>query len=246
MTDVVLREDNGRITTLILNRPDALNAITMEMFEQLRAHIDAIAKAGTDIGCVILRGNGRAFSAGHDLNDIEGGGELENANYQAATLEAFAALPQPTIAAVHGYCFTGALEVALTADIIIVDESTILADTHTQWGLTPVWGMTQRLPRRIGQSRAKDLMFTSRRVAASEAYTIGLVDKVVGDGMLVAEAKTYAELVIANSPYSQSAIKNILAKTDGLRLNDGLDYEYTNSPGAAEDMLERVNKFTKK
>jgi hypothetical protein len=69
---------------------------------------------------------------------------------------------------------------------------------------------------------------------------------VVGDGMLVAEAQTYAELVIANSPYSQSAIKNILAKTDGLRLNDGLDYEYTNSPGAAEDMLERVNKFTKK
>lgn len=246
MTDVVLREDNGRITTLILNRPDALNAITMEMFEQLRAHIDAIVKAGIDIGCVILRGNGRAFSAGHDLNDIDGGGELENASYQAATLEAFAALPQPTIAAVHGYCFTGALEVALAADIIIVDESTILADTHTQWGLTPVWGMTQRLPRRIGQSRAKDLMFTSRRVAASEAYTIGLVDKVVGDGMLVAEAQTYAELVVANSPYSQSAIKTILTKTDGLRLNDGLDYEYTNSPGAAEDMQERVNKFTKK
>ena len=242
MGDVVLREDNGRITTLILNRPDTLNAITMEMFEQLRGHIDAIARAGISIGCVILRGNGRAFSAGHDLNDIEAGSELENANYQAATLEAFAALPQPTIAAVHGYCFTGALEVALAADLIVVDEQAIVADTHTQWGLTPVWGMTQRLPRRIGQSRAKDLMFSSRRVAASEAYAIGLVDKVVAEGMLIAETQAYAESIIANSPYSQSAIKNILAKTDGLRLNDGLDYEYTNSPGAADDMLERVSK----
>jgi enoyl-CoA hydratase/carnithine racemase len=246
MSDVILREDNGRITTLILNKPDTLNAITMEMFEQLRGHIDTIAKAGVTIGCVILRGNGRAFSAGHDLNDIESGGELENANFQAATLEAFAALPQPTIAAIHGYCFTGALEVALAADLIIVDEAAVLADTHAQWGLTPVWGMTQRLPRRIGQSRAKDLMFSSRRVAASEAYTIGLVDKVVGEGMLIAETQAYAELLIAHSPYSQSEVKNILAKTDGLRLNDGLDYEYTNSPGAAEDMLDRINKFTKK
>jgi enoyl-CoA hydratase/carnithine racemase len=246
MSDVILREDNGRITTLILKKPDTLNAITMEMFEQLRGHIDAIAKAGVTIGCVILRGNGRAFSAGHDLNDIESGGELENANFQAATLEAFAALPQPTIAAIHGYCFTGALEVALAADLIIVDEAAVLADTHAQWGLTPVWGMTQRLPRRIGQSRAKDLMFSSRRVAASEAYTIGLVDKVVGEGMLIAETQAYAELLIAHSPYSQSEVKNILAKTDGLRLNDGLDYEYTNSPGAAEDMLDRINKFTKK
>jgi enoyl-CoA hydratase/carnithine racemase len=246
MTDVVLREDNGRITTLILNRPDALNAITMEMFEQLRAHIDDIASAGTAIGCIILCGNGRAFSAGHDLTDIEGGGELENANYQAATLEALAGLPQPTIAAVHGYCFTGALEVALATDLIIVDEKTILADTHTQWGLTPVWGMTQRLPRRIGQSRAKDLMFSSRRVGASEAYSIGLVDKVVGEGQLVQETQAYAESIVVNSPYSQTAIKTILAKTDGLRIDDGLDYEYTNSPGACKDMLERVTKFTKK
>ncbi len=221
MTNLIVREDQGAITHLILNRPESLNAINLEMFKQLRAHIENIAKAGSDVQCVILRGNGRAFSAGHDLNDIAGGEEMDNANYQAGTLELLATLPQPVIACVHGYCFTGALELALATDIMIVDEQTQLADTHSQWGLSPVWGMSQRLPRRVGHARAKDMMFSSRRVGATEAYAIGLVDKVFPAEILLSEVQAYAEQIVANSPHSNRVIKELLSATDGLRLNDG-------------------------
>jgi enoyl-CoA hydratase/carnithine racemase len=105
--------------------------------------------------------------------------------------------------------------------------------------------MTQRLPRRIGVSLAKEMMFSSRRVGAHEALRIGLVDKVFPVDALSAETLAYATLIATNSPYSIRACKQILAATDGLRLHDGLDYEYSNSPGACEDMQARVDSFTK-
>ena len=246
MTELVQKHVADRICTISLNRPDVLNALNIDVFRQLRAVIDSIAEAGDEIGVVILQGNGRAFSAGHDLNDISDGGEDEHGDFEATTLEALAALPQPVIAQVHGYCFTGALEVALAADLIFVDEKTRLADTHSQWGLSPIWGMTQRLPRRVGQARAKDMMFSSRHVYAEEALRIGLVDRVVPVGELADYTRNYALEVAANSSHSHRIYKQLLEATDGFRLHEGLDYEYTNSPGACDDMAERLAAFQNK
>lgn len=244
MEKFIVSDVVDRICTLTLNRPDVLNALHYELFQQLEQSIRDIGSAGEDIACVILRGNGKAFSAGHDLNAIGSGDAIEHSDFEASTLELLASLPQPVIAEVHGYCFTGALELALACDLIFIDTKTKLADTHSKWGLTPVWGMTQRLPRRIGVSRAKDLMFSSRLVKADEALRIGLVDRVVAEGTLAQEVLAYARELAQNSPHSNRICKQILEATDGLRIHDGLDYEYTNSPGMCADMQERIAKFT--
>ncbi|MEH6589681.1 MAG: enoyl-CoA hydratase/isomerase family protein [Halioglobus sp.] len=246
MNDYVLTEFTGRVCTITLNRPEVLNALNHEVFAQLKAALESVAGRGDQIGCVILVGSGKAFSAGHDLNDISSGEEDQHADFEASILELLASLPQPVIAQVHGYCFTGALELALAADLIFIDNQTKLADTHSKWGLSPIWGMTQRLPRRVGAARAKDMMFSSRLVEADEALRIGLVDRVVPAGTLSDVVNEYAKSVIENSSHSHQICKNIIEATDGFRIHEGLDYEYTNSPGACKDMAERLASFQKK
>lgn len=246
MNQSVLMETQGRLCRLTLNRPKVLNALNHEVFTQLEAAIASITSRAEDVGCVILSGSGKAFSAGHDLNDISSDEETTQANFEASVLEALANLPQPVIAQVHGYCFTGALELALAADLIFVDSDTKLADTHSKFGLSPIWGMTQRLPRRIGAARAKEMMFSSRLVAADEALRIGLVDSVVPAGTLADTVTEYALNVAANSPYTHQICKQIMRDTDGFCIREGLDHEYTNSPGTCIDMPERIASFQKK
>lgn len=243
MADLVLVEFEERICTLTLNRPEVLNALNVEVFQQLDEAMQSIINRGQEIACVVLRGAGKAFSAGHDLNDISSGDESAHADFEAALLETLASLPQPVIAQVHGYCFTGALELALAADLIFVDAETRLADTHSKWGLSPVWGMTQRLPRRVGIARAKDMMYSSRLIDAEEAMAIGLVDRVFPCGDLEQGVRDYAMSIAANSAHSHQVCKAILEATDGLRIHEGLDYEYTNSPGMCNDMAQRLAAF---
>ena len=161
--------------TLTLNRPDKLNSLNTAMFEALSAHVDAIALETGSVGCIVVRGAGRAFSAGHDLGSIgdESGGEL---NFQSSVVERLANLPQPVISAVHGHCYTGALELALAGDIVLAAEAARFSDTHAKWGLTPIWGMSQRLPRRIGGPKARELMLTCRTVTGAEAADMGLAN----------------------------------------------------------------------
>ena len=117
MSQLVIVEFDERIARITLNRPEVLNALNIEVFRQLADALEQIAARGDEIGCVIIRGAGKAFSAGHDLNDIDAGAEDAHSEFEAGVLETMAALPQPLIAQVHGYCFTGALEVALAADL---------------------------------------------------------------------------------------------------------------------------------
>lgn len=246
MTDYLLKSIEDGVCTLSLNRPEVMNALNHSLFQALETEIGELAGGAGEVGCVILRGEGRAFSSGHDLRDIEAGSEAEHSQYEATVLEALANLPLPTIAQVHGYCFTGALELALACDLIFVDSATRLADTHSKWGLSPIWGMTQRLPRRIGAARAKDMMFSARLVEADEALSIGLVDRVFEVDDLAGETRAYAGQVVSNSSHSHRVCKQIIEATDGLRLHEGLDYEYTNSPGACSDMQQRIEQFVNK
>ena len=142
MTRLVQREDRDGLATLTLNRPDKLNALTVAMFQQLRDHLLQIAADTEHIGLVVLRGAGKCFSAGHDLADIAHGEHPPQPGFQADTIELLAELPQPVISAVHGHCYTGALELALAGDMIVAAESARFADTHARWALTPVWGMS--------------------------------------------------------------------------------------------------------
>jgi enoyl-CoA hydratase len=228
---LVLREDVGGLCTLTLSRPDKLNAISPALFVELRAHLDALAADGGELGVIVLRGAGKSFCAGVDLTGV-GTLDLAALRQQSRTLEIFAQLPQIVIAAVQGHCFTGGLELALAADWIIAAESARFGDTHGKFGLVPAWGMTQRLPRRVGSSKAIELMATSRRVDGREAERIGLANSCVADDQLDVAVAALAAAVLANSRHSNGVNKRFVHDTDGMSLAQGLAHELFRSPGS--------------
>jgi enoyl-CoA hydratase len=244
MTNLVLRRDTDGLCTLTLNRPEKLNALNVEMFVDLRAHVDDLADQTDSVGCVVFRGSGPCFSAGHDLMDIATGEEPPYPNFQSETIERLANLPQPVITAIHGHCYTGALELALAGDLIISSESARIADTHGRWALTPGWGMSQRLPRRVGTAKAKEMMFTSRIFTGQEAETMGLVNRCVPDDGFDQYVETLARSILANSWFSNQANKYLVDQTDGMRLKDGLRFEIESHRGKGPDAEKRLNAFT--
>lgn len=239
---VVLREDRDGLAILTLNRPDKLNSLTVGMFEELRKHVLALYKDDS-IGCVVLRGAGRCFSAGHDLADIAEGEAVPSRGWHSETLRLMERLPKPVIVAVHGHCYTGALEVALAADFIIAAESAKFGDTHAKWALTPIWGMSQRLPRRVGIATAKRLMFTAEMFGAAEALRIGLAELVVPDAEFDAAIDGIARQILANSPFSHAANKRLLEATDARDMDSGLQWEILNNEGVGPDMQARIGAF---
>lgn len=238
----VTRTDKDGLAILTLNRPDKLNALTVEMFEELRAHVLALYK-DESIGCVVLRGAGKCFSAGHDLADISKGEKVPSRGWHSETLRLLERLPKPVIAAVHGHCYTGALEVALAADFILAAESAKFADTHAKWALTPIWGMSQRLPRRVGIATAKRLMFTAETVKAADALRIGLAEMVVPDAEFEQATGQLAAQILANSPFSHAANKRLLEATDARDMDSGLQWEILNNEGVGPDMQARIGAF---
>ena len=243
MSELVLREDDNGLCTLTLNRPDALNALSPNLFVELRAHINAIGKATDSIGCVILCGKGRSFSAGNDLKAIQSGERAPSRHFQAETLEAIEHLPQPVIAAVQGHCYTGSLELALACDIIVAADNARFADTHGKWGMSPTWGMSQRLPRRVGIGRAKEMMFSGRTVSGAEAVAIGLAVECVPEAQLQQRAVALARTFLANSWFTLRADKMLVNRGLDYTLADGLEFERRTSPGAGPDLQERLKGF---
>ena len=245
MTDLVMRENNGGMALLTLNRPDKLNSLTVGMFRELRSHVSDIAK-DDDVKCVVLRGAGKCFSAGHDLADIAEGEAVPSRGWHSETLRMMEKLSKPVIAAVHGHCYTGALEVALAADFIVAADNARFGDTHAKWALTPIWGMSQRLPRRVGIATAKRLMFTADMIDADEAVRIGLAEYVVPLENFDAEIKALAVKITANSSFSHAANKHLLEATDANPLDAGLQWEVLENEGVGPDMQERIRAFTGK
>jgi len=242
MGDLVLREDAGGVANLTLNRPEKLNALSMELFGELEAHVASIG-ADAAVHVVTLRGAGRGFSAGHDLGGIAEGEAHERPDFQAHVIEALANLPQPVIAGVHGFCFTGALELALGADIILATASAKFADTHARFALVPVWGLSQRLPRRVGTYKAREMMFTCRAYSGVEAAAMGLANICVPDEEFETALAALAAEIAAQSPHSHRANKRLLMETDGLPLAAGLAHEIYTGAGRGPDMQERIAAF---
>lgn len=246
MATLVQREDRDGLAILTLNRPDKLNALTVAMFEELRAHVQQLAADTERIGLVLLRGAGKCFSAGHDLADIAHGERPPAPHFQADTIELLADLPQPVISAVHGHCYTGALELALAGDLIVAAASAKFADTHARWALTPVWGMSQRLPRRVGGAKAQEMTYTARAYTGAEAQAMGLVNWCVPDETFDAELEKFTQSILANSWFSLRANKRLYRETDGLTLRVGLSHEIHRSEGRGPDMDERIARFMDK
>lgn len=235
----VTRHDRDGVATLTLDRPEKLNALDPAMFVELRRHLDAIA-IDERVRCVVLTGAGRAFCAGHDLDAIASHERAPSKHFEPETVDALEQLPQPTVARIHGHCYTGGLELALACDLLIADESARLGDTHGQWGLVPIWGMTVRLPERVGGSTAKELMFTSRRITGAEAAAIGLVDRCVPDDELDATVAALAAEIVANSAGTNRIVKRLLADRGERTRSEALLHEREMPHGRPDDMAERM------
>jgi len=240
--ELVTRTDDGGLCTLTLNRPDKLNSINHAMFVDLDRHVRALESACDNIGCVVVRGAGRCFSAGHDLSDISDG-DTQDFGFESAVIERLANLPQAVVSAVHGHCYTGALELALAGDIILASENARMADTHAKWALTPVWGMSLRLPRRVGFAKAREMMFTARTVTGEQAAAMGLANACYPDASFDAEVSAFVADILANSPYSIAGYKALMAETDGMPLRMGLAHEVHNTRGVGPDMHDRIAAF---
>jgi enoyl-CoA hydratase len=236
---LVLRTDADGVSTLTLNRPEKLNALAPAVFVALRRHLEQLAE-DDEVGCVVLAGAGRAFCAGHDLGEIADGDTTATVDFESSTIDLLEQLPQPTIARIHGYCFTGGLELALACDLLVAAESAVLGDTHGQWGLAPVWGMSVRLPERVGIPTAKALMFTSRRVDGGQAQRLGLVDQAVPEGELAAAVSALAGDIVRNSWGTNRIDKQLLSYGRAHERRESLAHERSLPYGLPADMAERL------
>lgn len=247
---LVLRTDRDGVATLTLNRPDKLNAVDPSTFVELRAHVDALADAPADgadaVRCVVLTGAGRSFCAGNDLGAIAAGEQAPSRHFQAETIDRLELLPMPTIAKVRGHCFTGGLELALGCDIIVAAETAQFSDTHGTWGLVPVWGMTVRLPERVGVAQAKRMTFSADRVDGRRAAAIGLADKVVADDELDAALDQMVAAVTGGSPHSNRINKQLYRAAGTRGREEALAFERLAPFGLPADMAERMGRSTKR
>ena len=243
MAEKILRSDENGIATLTLNRPEALNALSPKLFVELRNHIENIASETESVGCVILRGEGRSFSAGNDLKAIQSGERAPSPHYQAETLDMIENLPQPVIAEVQGHCYTGSLELALACDLLIASDSAKFADTHGRWGMVPVWGMSQRLTRRIGPIKAKEMMFTGKVVSGSEAFRLGLANECVPENFLKDRTLEIANQIVQNSWHTLRSDKYLVNAGMSMSYEDGKLFEREKSPGPDPDMQDRIKNF---
>jgi enoyl-CoA hydratase len=250
MTDhepTVVTTREGAVATITLTRPEALNAITISMLEELAVALDAVA-ADEGVGVVVLTGAGRAFSSGVDLKalgdmSLEGGGVGDVLDLPAReVIRRLTTIPKIAIARVNGFCFTGALELALACDLIVTADEAKLADTHAKWGLRPSWGMSQRLGRLVGLSRARELSYTARTFTGAEAAAWGLAARSVPRTELDAAVADLAAMIVANSAGSLAAYKDLYARSLEEGLAAGLGYESTTRYPIA-DTEERVGSF---
>jgi enoyl-CoA hydratase/carnithine racemase len=244
MNNLVRRENSGGAATLTLNRPEKLNALSKDVFEALEVHVDAIAREMKTIGLVILRGAGANFSAGYDMSEV-----LEHVkahakpHFHSEVIQKIANLPQPVISAVQGHCSTGALELALAADLIVASESAQFSDVYARWGLTPVWGLSLRLPHRIGTAKASEMMFSCRSYSGRQAEAMHLANFCFPDDRFDAELNALSADILANSWFANQVNKRALIETDGLSLRDAHALELFKNEGLAPDAKQRITKF---
>lgn len=245
MSDVLRTVENG-LMTLTLNRADKLNALSFECFKDFAAAIDYATAHTSEIGCVLIKGAGRSFCAGNDLGGLGSVfNEADSSRFRSDTVERLASLPMPVVAQVQGHCLTGGLELALAADIIIAGESAKFGDTHGKWDLVPVWGLSQRLPRRVGRAKALEMSFSGRFYSGRDAETMGLANFCVPDAELEAAVASFIKDVLANSWRSSRAIKKLVEDTDGMPLKAGLAHEVHRSEGMGPETKERLARMRK-
>src|SRR5580658_7277447 len=247
---VIIRTGSAGIGEITLDRPAAMNALSTAMAARLAAVCAELA-ADRGIRAIVLAAAGRAFCVGADLKERSAMSDAELMAQRPVFRAAFGAvlaLPQPVIAAVHGYALGGGCELALSCDMIVADETAIFGLPETTVGLVPGGGGTQLALRRLGPGRAADLIFSGRRVDAGEAARIGLADRVVPAGTVCPQAIEIAGRMAANSPTAVRAAKTAIRQGAGAGLAAALEVEDAawRTAALSADRREGIAAFNEK
>jgi enoyl-CoA hydratase/carnithine racemase len=240
----VVTERRGRILEIVLNRPEKRNAVNGAVMDGIAAAVGAAHDP--EVRAVVLRGEGKAFSAGLDFAAAMSGelpvdpGMAQFRNALAERLQRplllLENLEKPVIAALHGVCLGFGLEIALAADLRVAAPDTRISLPEVRLGLVPDVGGTTRLLRTVGRSRAKDIIFTAREVPTDEALRIGLVDRVADDPLAVARA--LAEQIAANAPIAVGLAKRLIERSSDIDKRTSFDLE-----GMAQSVCLRTEDF---
>ena len=218
----------GHVAVIELNRPDALNAISSQLAREL-VDVTGDVAADTNVRAVLLCAAGdRAFCVGADLKERNA---MSDADFRVQRMLFRAAfggvlnLPQPTVAAVHGFALGGGCELAMSCDLVVADETAVVGLPEVTIGLVPGGGGTQLALRRLGPGRAADVVLTGRRIAAEEAAAMGLIDRLVPAGSARVAAQELAEQIARNSPVATRAAKRALRSGWSLDYAAAMDVE---------------------
>ncbi|MEL7636084.1 MULTISPECIES: short-chain-enoyl-CoA hydratase [Sporomusa] len=225
--NVLYQTDNGT-GMITLNRPKALNALNSELLTELNGLLDEIAQDDS-VKVIIITGSGdKAFVAGADIAEMQNMSPLEGrafGKFGQAIFRKLENLPQPVIAAVNGFALGGGCELAMACDIRIASEKAKFGQPEVSLGIVPGFGGTQRLPRLIGKSRAKELLYTADMINAEEAYRIGLVNRIVAADALLSTAKELAEKIMARAQAAVQLCKAAVNTGMDTDLESGIAYE---------------------
>jgi len=253
--NIELRKED-KIAWIVLNRPHRLNALTLELMEELSKALDQLEK-DNEVRAIVITGAGeRAFSVGADVTaftmiEEEGSRALLMAKVSEAgqkVIEKIERIPKPVIAAIRGYCLGGGMEIALACDFRIASEDAELGQPEINLGIIPGWGGTQRMVRIVGLGRAKELLMLGDRIKAEEAYRIGLVNRVVPPDKLEEEAKALAEKLAKKAPIAVMYIKYATNFGSQAPLLTGLTLESLafGITLSTEDAIEGISAFLSK
>lgn len=231
-TQLLLSTPSPGVACLTLNRPQAMNALSLALRQAIAEAVDRLA-ADPAVRVLVLTGAGRAFCAGLDLREIDGKALGNPAADPVAALRRF---PRPVIGAVNGAAVTGGLELALACDLLIASTEARFADTHARVGVVPGWGLSQKLPRLIGIARAKEMSFSGNFVGAEQAERWGLVNRVVAPEALLPQAFALAADMASALPEVVQIYKQLIDEGYAGSLADGLAAEKAASRRWAESL----------
>ncbi len=199
--DILLIDTDERVGTLTLNRPQSRNALSSALRDRFFAAL-ADAETDEDVDVVIVTGADPVFCAGLDLKELGGHSALPDISPR------WPAMTKPVIGAINGAAVTGGLELALYCDVLIASEQACFADTHARVGLLPTWGLSVRLPQKVGVGLARRMSLTGDYLSAADALRAGLVTEVVPHDQLLTSARAVASSIVGNN---QDAVRALLA-----------------------------------
>lgn len=231
---LVTIERDGPVAVVTLNRPEAMNALSRALRAELAAAMEQV-NADPEVRAVVLTGAGtRAFTAGLDLKElgIEGLGAANAEEALANPVKAIELCAKPVIGAINGVAITGGFELALACDVLIGSDNARFADTHARVGIMPGWGLSQKLSRLIGISRAKELSLSGNFLDAQTACTWGLLNRVVPADQLLPVCKQLAADMASADPQMVQAYKGLIDRGFALPFGEGMALEHARSSAA--------------